>query len=171
MLKQEFIWIVLTNSPLILWKVFSCVCHIFGALRSRETCGPLLLREHGFPCGFPVAAAFCFVPNCCPWQRTGCEVCPQTARGRQFPHLLWVKPVGLSTQRHVWGLCTPQPVISVPLKSIFGASCRERLFDMWRLHRAEGAGAAPLAWEAGLVQPGRACRLGLRGISAGGGDL
>lgn len=37
---------------------------------------------------------------------------------------------------------------------------------MWRLHRAEGAGVAPLAWGAGLVQPGRACRLGLGGMSA-----
>ena len=42
---------------------------------------------------------------------------------------------------------------------------------MWRLHRAEGAGATPLAGGAGLVQPGRACRLGLGEMSARGGDL
>lgn len=103
MLEQKLVWIVLTSSPLILWKVFSCACHIFGALRSGETCGPVLPREHGFPCGFPVPSTFALCQTAVHTREQSARCVLRLLVRRQFSHLLWVMPVGLSTQSPVWG--------------------------------------------------------------------
>ena len=104
MLEQKLVWIVFTSSPLILWKVFSCACHIFGALRSRETCGPVLPREHEFPCGFPVPSTFALYQSAVHSREQGARSVLRL--------LIHTKTCG--------GCAPPQLLISVLLKSIFG---------------------------------------------------
>lgn len=131
------------SSLFILWEIISCASHGFGALRSREACGPLLLRGHGFPHGFPIPSAFALCQPSVDGRNQGVRSALKALVGRQVSQLLRVKPVGL--------LHTTAPVRAGQLQSLWSlwpcrisqeTTCRERLFHWRRLHR----GDKPQGW-------------------------
>lgn len=105
----------------VLWKIFGCASHVFGALRTREACGPLLLRGHGSPHGFPIPPAFAL----CQTSVNGINQGVSSAL-----RLLVERPVSPTTvgqtSRAFAQKCTcegrapPEPVVSVALQDISG---------------------------------------------------
>lgn len=94
-LEQKLVWILFASSLFVLWQILSCASHVFGALSSREACGSLLLRGHGFPHALPIPSAFALCQTRVNGRNQAVRSALQVLVPRQLSPLLWVKPVGL----------------------------------------------------------------------------